>query len=135
VNRPDNASVVPRLSLRLVSEPLARDRVAIWTPGLGDALSGGLAELDRLAAERALVCAEEGSAIAREAGFKAEPLVCEAHAALWAALIHAADEHEASVQVVGRRGRSPVASALLGSVSTGVVNHALRPVLVVPAAG
>jgi nucleotide-binding universal stress UspA family protein len=38
------------------------------------------------------------------------------------------------VIVVGARGLSTVASALLGSVSNAVVHHCKRPVLVVPPA-
>ena len=36
--------------------------------------------------------------------------------------------------VLGCRGRNTVASAILGSVSQGVLHHASRPVLVVKAA-
>ncbi|HVN51349.1 MAG TPA: universal stress protein [Acidimicrobiales bacterium] len=39
---------------------------------------------------------------------------------------------DADVLVVGTRGRSALASALLGSVSTAVVHHATCPVVVVP---
>lgn len=42
-----------------------------------------------------------------------------------------ADAKNADLIVVGSRGRGVVTSALLGSVSKGVMNHAKRPVLVV----
>ena len=42
-----------------------------------------------------------------------------------------ADETDADVIVVGSRGRNPLATALLGSISHGVLRHARRPVLVV----
>src|SRR5215218_221523 len=51
----------------------------------------------------------------------------------WPSLIALAGEHDARLIVVGSHGISPVTSALLGSVAAGVVHHAKRPVLVVPA--
>ena len=48
------------------------------------------------------------------------------------ALLDLADELDAPVIVMGSRGRSPVAAAVLGSVSTGVLHHGRRPVLIVP---
>lgn len=46
-----------------------------------------------------------------------------------------AREMDADVIVVGSRGRGPIATALLGSVSAEVVDHARRPVLVARRAG
>ncbi|MEM7542246.1 MAG: universal stress protein [Pseudomonadota bacterium] len=43
-----------------------------------------------------------------------------------------AEEVEADMIVLGTRGRSNFAKLLLGSVSTQVVNHAHRPVLLIP---
>jgi nucleotide-binding universal stress UspA family protein len=45
-----------------------------------------------------------------------------------------ADETDADVIVVGSRGRNPLTTALLGSVSHGVLRRANRPVLVVKTA-
>jgi nucleotide-binding universal stress UspA family protein len=51
---------------------------------------------------------------------------------VWRAILDAADENDAAVVVVGARGRSGIGSALLGSVSYGVVHNSTLPVLVVP---
>ena len=46
-------------------------------------------------------------------------------------LQHSADEHGADLIVVGARGHSVAHRLLLGSVSTRLVHHARRPVLIV----
>jgi nucleotide-binding universal stress UspA family protein len=97
-------------------------------------------ELDSGAATRAEATAGEGAELARAAGFAAKPL---AHRALsrtaertsvtvWRAILDIADERDAAVVVVGARGASGLSSALLGSVSYGLVHNSNRPVLVVP---
>jgi nucleotide-binding universal stress UspA family protein len=48
------------------------------------------------------------------------------------ALLDAAERHGAGLLVVGTRGRSDVASMILGSVAHEVIQHARIPVLVVP---
>jgi len=99
-------------------------------------------ELDGGVAERAQATADEGAELARAAGFDAQALARRAlggaaeraEVTVWQAVIEVADEQDASVIVVGSRGRSAVRSAVLGSVSYGVVHHSTRPVLVVPSA-
>jgi nucleotide-binding universal stress UspA family protein len=49
-------------------------------------------------------------------------------------IVALADAKDADLIVLGCRGRGAVASALLGSVSQGVLRHASRPVLVVKTA-
>jgi nucleotide-binding universal stress UspA family protein len=49
-------------------------------------------------------------------------------------IVALADEKDADLIVVGSRGRNAVATALLGSISHGVLRHARRPVLVVKGA-
>ena len=51
----------------------------------------------------------------------------------FAALIEAADELDARAIVAGSRGRSSLRAAVLGSVSTGLLHHTIRPVLIVRA--
>jgi nucleotide-binding universal stress UspA family protein len=48
-----------------------------------------------------------------------------------AEILAVADAKKADLIVVGSRGRGPVTSAVLGSVSKGVLKEAQRPVLIV----
>ena len=50
----------------------------------------------------------------------------------WPTLLYLADQHDAAAIVVGSRGLGGVESALLESVSAGVLDHAHRPVLIAP---
>ncbi len=101
-----------------------------------------VSELDGGVAERAQATADEGAELAHAAGFDARALAQRALAGpaeraevtVWRAVLAVADEHDVAMIVVGSRGRSTVRSAVLGSVSYGVVHHSTRPVLVVPAA-
>ena len=90
-------------------------------------------ELDAADAEAAGRRAAEGTELAVEAGLDASPLACRATGHAWAALLESGDRVEAAAVVVGSRGLTGLRSALLGSVSHGVLHHAGRPVLVVPA--
>jgi nucleotide-binding universal stress UspA family protein len=89
-------------------------------------------KLEGWLADQAMSCAVEGAKIATDAGASAR-----AHAELVAGSLHqgvldiAAREH-AAVVVTGSRGRGGVASALLGSVSSGLVHNGELPTLVVP---
>ena len=51
----------------------------------------------------------------------------------WGAIVEVADELDASLVVCGTRGLSGVRGLVLGSVSSTVLHHARRPVLVAPA--
>jgi nucleotide-binding universal stress UspA family protein len=84
------------------------------------ALSGELGK-----ARRAL---EEAESVARDAGVSLDVEEIEGDAA--EAILELARLREADLIVVGSRGLGAVAGALLGSVSSKVVHHADRPVLV-----
>jgi nucleotide-binding universal stress UspA family protein len=80
-----------------------------------------------------LLCfdASEDAELAAAAGFTAMPIAVEASGPIAETIVAVAEERDAAAIVVGSRGLSGVRSALAGSVSTGVVHHARRPVLVV----
>ncbi len=74
--------------------------------------------------------AAEGASLAEAAGMKTKALEIEA-APTWKGIVHAADEHDASLIVLGSHGRTGVAGVLLGSVAEAVAAHSRRSVLIV----
>jgi nucleotide-binding universal stress UspA family protein len=74
---------------------------------------------------------ERGVAIAREAGFEAEPLLVEADRRTAELVAAKAEELDAPAIVIGTRGLSGIKSAVLGSVAREVVNAYHRPVVLV----
>ena len=96
----------------------------------GDMVREGTAALDEAGRETAEELAAEGAELARAAGFDAEPRAVCSSGPFFAALIHLADELDARAIVAGSRGRSALRAAVLGSVSTGLLHHTRRPVLI-----
>ena len=88
---------------------------------------------EQLARERSADVAREGAGILSTVGISAEPAAPVAVGSAWRAILHFADDHDAHLIVAGTRGRSTVASLVLGSVSHGLANHAHRPLLIIPA--
>lgn len=81
----------------------------------------------RDAAERT---AADGASLAKAAGFKARGLQAKA-APTWKGIVDTADEHDASLIVLGSHGRTGLAGTLLGSVAEAVAAHSRRSVLIV----
>jgi nucleotide-binding universal stress UspA family protein len=80
--------------------------------------------------EAAQQTATEGASLAQAAGFKARGLEIEA-APTWKGIVHTAEEHDASLIVLGSHGRTGLAGVLLGSVAEAVAAHSRRSVLIV----
>lgn len=125
-----------------VWESVAKVALSHGLPGSFGVVEDVIEELDQSTLGAAEELAAEGAELAGAAGFQAEPL---AHRALvrtgqreavtiWEAIVDVAEQHDAAAIVLGSRGLSGVKSALLGSVSYGVVHHAPGPVVIVPAA-
>jgi nucleotide-binding universal stress UspA family protein len=98
-----------------------------------DMIGEAVGTLDDANRETAEDLAAEGAELARAAGFDAEPRAVRAGGPFFAALLKTADELDARAIVAGSRGRSSFAAAVLGSVSTGLLHHTRRPVMIVRA--
>jgi nucleotide-binding universal stress UspA family protein len=88
--------------------------------------------LDKAYEESGRERAAEGAQRAARAGLNAQPRTRARHATIAATILAEADELGASAIVLGSRGLTGVKSLLLGSVSHAVLQHANRPVIVVP---
>ncbi len=124
----------PRTAVVLtVWEPAALwvpyDPATILTAPLSKLASKELG-IDEIANEVARETSDRGVALARTAGFEVRGSVAKGKS--WRVICDEAEKLGAEPIVVGARGLSRVQSALLGSVSSAVVVHAHRPVLVVP---
>jgi nucleotide-binding universal stress UspA family protein len=89
-------------------------------------------EIDEGERDAARAAAEDGVARAREIGLEAEARVEQAEIAVWKTIVNVADEVDAGLIVCGTRGRGSIRTALLGSTSHAVLQHAGRPVLISP---
>jgi nucleotide-binding universal stress UspA family protein len=74
--------------------------------------------------------AADGASLAKAAGFEARGLQAEI-APTWKGIVHVAEEHDASLIVLGSHGRTGLAGVLLGSVAEAVAAHSRRSVLIV----
>ena len=110
----------------------------VWTPvAVIAAAYGGMVSLpsydDHELQKAARVLSEEGTRIATDAGLVAKAETTKStHEGTSRTILAFADERDAALIVTGARGLSAFKSFVLGSVSHGVVQHAHRPVLVVP---
>lgn len=99
-----------------------------FTPVDGHAFDADRASEVRRAAERT---AAHGAQLATAAGFRSCSVAVEA-APTWQGIVTAADEHGASLIVLGPHRRSGLFASLQGSVTAAVVAHTSTPVLLVP---
>ena len=79
--------------------------------------------------EAAEQTAAEGASLAQRAGFDARATAAEATPA-WKGIVTAAEEHDASLIVLGSHGRTGLAGVLIGSVAEAVAAHSRRSVLI-----
>jgi nucleotide-binding universal stress UspA family protein len=97
-----------------------------------DDLRATVEDLQEALADRAAARTRDGVAAARAAGLDAVGDTVASDEGAWRAVAAAARAHGASVIAVGTRGLGAARSALLGSVSSGLVQNAEVPILVAP---
>lgn len=138
-----------REAIRAAARLLAHRQVevdTVWSPYTGAAgvepMGVSVAVMTRAAEQinsgqktTAVATAQEGARLAAAEGLDATPEAVQAAGRVWRTLTERGSSRDAKALVVGSRGRSGVASALLGSVSTGIAHHSPAPLLVVPARG
>ena len=99
--------------------------------GVAQAVTGGRIDAPVLGEAEAHQVVDRGVAIARDAGFEAEPLLMVADRRTAVLVAETAEELDAPAIVLGTRGLSGLKSAVLGSVAREVVNAYHRPVVLV----
>jgi nucleotide-binding universal stress UspA family protein len=104
--QPFNVGFVPTVALRLNAAEIA--------------------DVRRAAQETAA----DGASLAKAAGFNARGAEIEC-GPTWKGIVHVAEEHDASLIVLGSHGRTGLAGMLLGSVAEAVAAHSRRSVLIV----
>jgi nucleotide-binding universal stress UspA family protein len=127
------------------SKLLARDDadvvvLTIWEPLTLELLQASawlaptvdVAELDEDTERHARLVAERGVQLAREQGFGSRAVWVADTYGIAEAIVERAEELDADLIVLGARGLAGV-RAWLGSVSNHVLQHAHRPVMVIPA--
>lgn len=133
-----DGSDLARLAISEAARQLTPEQDAlvltVWHPfDVGFVPSGGVrfdaAELTEVrdAAEHT---AADGASLAQAAGFRARGVTTEA-APTWKGIVTIADEHDASLIVLGSHGRTGLASVLIGSVAEAVAAHSQRSVLII----
>ena len=108
--------------------------LTVWQPFNVGFLSPRELRIDAAAADEVRAAAEQtaaqGASLAQAAGFEARSMALEA-APSWKGIVEAADDHDASLIVLGSHGRTGLTSVLIGSVAEAVAAHSRRSVLIV----
>jgi nucleotide-binding universal stress UspA family protein len=137
----DGSSAALRAAAPLLAQPVDAVVLTVWqaastTLALAGAFAPGVLsdtqEMDEQEAQAAAAIAERGASWGREHGFNVTAMARETPDAVAPAILQVADELDCRLIVCGQRGRGPLRSALLGSVSHALASQARRPVLVVP---
>lgn len=138
----DAQSAIDQAGVLMSGEPTTV--LSVWEPfvdvmtrtGVGFGMTGEIdfEQIDKANEESAGERAADGARRASRAGLNAQPRTRARHTTIAETILEEADEIGASAIVLGTRGLTGVKSLLLGSVSHAVLQHADRPVIVVPSA-
>jgi len=127
------ASLFPNRPLLVLS--VARSVAASGSASIAGLPAGVAGEaiirLDDEARRQAAGLANEGAKAGEAAGLEATAVGTLSDGTIWGTIVRVADDKNVAAVMVGSRGRSDLRSALLGSVSSGVIHHCDRPVVVV----
>jgi nucleotide-binding universal stress UspA family protein len=123
------ATVAPEFSVRTGTA------VPVVPNASPTAVQQAIDDLGAEAAGQAHATAQAGVEQARALGLDARVAAVAARTPAWAALLEAARDAHADVLACGTRGRGGFARALLGSMSSSLLHHTDRPLLVVPDGG
>jgi nucleotide-binding universal stress UspA family protein len=99
--------------------------------GVAQGIAGGPIDAPVLGEADAHAVVDRGVAIARDAGFEAEPLLIVADRRTAELVAEKAEELDAPGIIMGTRGHAGLRSAVIGSVAREVVNAYHRPVVLV----
>jgi nucleotide-binding universal stress UspA family protein len=132
----DAAERAIRIATVLVGRGRAARVLYVYKPterslGVAQAAAGGRIDAPVLGEADAHGVVDRGVAIARDAGFEAEPLLIVADRRTAEIVADTAEELDAPAIVMGTRGHSGLKGAVLGSVARDVVNAYHRPVVLV----
>ena len=96
----------------------------------GDDLRRIIADLDSAIGDAAATTTGEGVALAQQAGLDATGETVQTTAGVWRTIASLARERNAALIATGARGIGGARSALLGSVSSGLIHNAEVPILI-----
>jgi nucleotide-binding universal stress UspA family protein len=133
-----DGSELAQLAIEQAGRELATGRdalvVCVWQPADVGFVPVGDQQLNAQEATEVQRAAEEtaahGASLAADAGFRTQSVAIES-APTWKGILTVAEEHGASLIVLGAHRRSGLAGHLLGSVTAAVVAHTKSAVLVV----
>ena len=133
-----DGSELAALAIEQAGAQLASGRDAlvlcVWQPADVGFVPTGKRHFDADQATEVKRAAEEtaahGASLAETAGFRSQSLAVKA-APTWKGIVETAEEHKASLIVLGSHRRRGVVGHLLGSVAAAVVAHSASSVLVV----
>jgi nucleotide-binding universal stress UspA family protein len=105
--------------------------LSVWEPfaAMPFVVTGAPPGLEEGIQDEARKVAEEGAALARDGGFEAEAVV-EQGDPIWQQIVESAEDHDASIVVMGSHGRTGIGLVLMGSVAAATARHTDRPVLI-----